>query len=124
MLPSLLVGRALVLLTGEGVERSLVSLAGMGLSARRMTREVEKARVLLLLRMQRLVRRAGSIVCGLCEVLSLAGGRWRGGRLSVGGAVRAPRLDVICASSVSALALSAVFEAFGQHRSLFALRQQ
>ena len=62
MLPSLLKGMALVLLTGEGVERSLVSLAGMGLSARRETRAVEKARVLLL-RRQRLVRRAGSIVC-------------------------------------------------------------
>ena len=52
---------ALVLLTGEGVLRSLVSLAGTGLSARRTTREVEKARVLLL-RRQRAVRRAGSIV--------------------------------------------------------------
>lgn len=61
MLPSLLVGMALVLLTGEGVLRSLVSLAGTGLSARRTTREVEKARVLLL-RRQRAVRRAGSIV--------------------------------------------------------------
>lgn len=70
MLPSLLVGMALVLLTGEGVERSLVSLAGMGLSARRETRAVEKARVLLLLlRRQRLVRRAGSIVCvGVCVI--------------------------------------------------------
>jgi len=64
MLPSLLSGMALVLLTGEGVERSLVSLAGMGLSARREMRAVEKVRVLLLLlRRQRLVRRAGSIVC-------------------------------------------------------------
>jgi hypothetical protein len=62
MLPSLLVGVALVLLTGDGVERSLVSLAGMGLSARR-GRKVVKVRVLVLLRRQLRVRRAGSIVC-------------------------------------------------------------
>jgi hypothetical protein len=63
MLPSLLVGVALVLLTGDGVERSLVSLAGMGLSARR-GRKVVKARVVVvvLLRRQLRVRRAGSIV--------------------------------------------------------------
>jgi hypothetical protein len=51
-----------VLLTGDGVERSLVSLAGMGLSARR-GRKVVKVRVLVLLRRQLRVRRAGSIVC-------------------------------------------------------------
>jgi hypothetical protein len=52
-----------VLLTGDGVERSLVSLAGMGLSARR-GRKVVKARVVVvvLLRRQLRVRRAGSIV--------------------------------------------------------------
>jgi hypothetical protein len=52
-----------VLLTGDGVERSLVSLAGMGLSASR-GRKVVKARVgTLPLRRQLRVRRAGSIVC-------------------------------------------------------------
>lgn len=96
---------ALVLLTGEGVERSLVSLAGTGLSARK-TREVEKARALLL-RRQRLVRRAGSIVCGCvrgCE------SDWRFGcaMLDSRGAVVAPRLGMVCALSVSAPALSAV----------------
>lgn len=67
MLPSLLKGMALVLLTGEGVERSLGSLAGMGLSALRTKEVLLKVRtaaewVPVQLRRQLRVRRAGSIV--------------------------------------------------------------
>ncbi|KAG9765990.1 hypothetical protein KCU73_g70, partial [Aureobasidium melanogenum] len=71
MLPSLLKGMALVLLTGEGVERSLGSLAGMGLSALRTKEVLLKVRtaaaewVPVQLRRQLRVRRAGSIVRGV-----------------------------------------------------------